>query len=532
MERFYHFLFPRSKILNFIIIICISAVMSFLLTGMQVFRANWGIIDDNEIFNFLGPDRHLPLADIWTTLMTKTEVGSLEGRFRPAYYLIKLTETSIFGTNVHLWYLGNTVGFAIFLGSLWWTLLRFVGGWLGGALTASVALLSLWAGIWSRLGPSEISGAAWIGIAVFAADFILFSKSGWARNLGAIVLALATIVVIGLKETFIPLALASLAVLWWAVAREKLSGILAAFLSFIIVACIAGIALAIKKEVGAGTDFNGKSIGALLTVAFGVLGILDGLARTWWLWVLPVIFFQMLGVIKRKPFREWLAGSRQAIGIYGFLILMYAAQCALYRSSFPHNSRYDFPAMLLVPLTCCILASEISRQARQFFPERTVEYAQLTAAAFLASALLVGNLGKAPPLVTAVKKNIAATNLFFNELQRLLHEAKASPDKPIILEAFGPYSYEPVLAFSYYLTAYGNRNPVSVRFHPYANFTGNLIDSLQKQLLDLQEARTGSFTPLADSLANRNRGCLSVGIFGPPDAACSGFETPAWTEPG
>ena len=159
INRFERFLFPRSQWVNFVVIALLSTALSFALVGRQVFLANWGLIDDHEVFHFLGPNLHLPISDIWNTLLEKTEVGTLQGRFRPSYYFIKVLETALLGTNVHLWYLGNTIGFAIFLSSVWWALRRFVGGWLSGVLTLSIALLPLWSGIWSRLGP--MPGSRW-----------------------------------------------------------------------------------------------------------------------------------------------------------------------------------------------------------------------------------------------------------------------------------------------------------------------------------------------------------------------------------
>ena len=114
---------------------------------------------------------------------------------------------SIFG----IW--RNTIGFAVFLASIWWFMRRFVGIWLAGVLTFVHLLLPLWAGIWSRLGPSEIDGAVCIGIMLFATYFIFFSETARTRNLSAITLTLATIALIGLKETFIPIAGGSAAVL-------------------------------------------------------------------------------------------------------------------------------------------------------------------------------------------------------------------------------------------------------------------------------------------------------------------------------
>jgi hypothetical protein len=160
---------------------------------------------------------------------------------------------------------------------------------------------------------------------------------------------------------------------------------------------------------------------------------------------------------------------------------------------------------------------------RKFFPERTISYAQLTVAGFLFFALATVYSGKAPALAAAVQKNIEVTNLFYHELQRTVFAAKLSPETPLILDAYGPRSYEAVFSLSYYLSSLGVKNPISVRFHRGEKSEGGFFDSLEQRLSDLQEVGTGVFTPLRESLANRSQGCLSVGIDGPPDPSCSGF---------
>jgi hypothetical protein len=236
------------------------------------------------------------------------------------------------------------------------------------------------------------------------------------------------------------------------------------------------------------------------------------------------LFFGVLDVIPRKPLKSWVTDSSEALGAYGFLVATYAIQCALYRSAFPLDMRYDFPAMLLVPLTCCILACDVSYKARQQFSERATNYAQLAAAAFLFFYLALGSayLDKARALSVAVKENIEITNLFYNELQGALRAAKEFPESPIILEAYGPGAYEPVFSLSTYVQALGARNRISVRLHREAISHGKLYDGLQDTLSDM-EAGTRVFTPLRDSLASHQQGCVSIGINGPPDAACSGF---------
>jgi len=520
-------LFPQSRFLNFIVIVCLSGAFSYLLTGKQIALANWGMIDDHEMFVFLGPNLHLAPGDIWNTLLTKTEVGTLQGRFRPAYYFLKVVEASAFGPNVHLWYLANTVCFALFLASIWWTTVRFAGVWLGGALTASIALLSLWADVWSRLGPSEIFGAAAVGVMLFAADLVMFSGRPLVRNLGAVILTLAAVTLAGLKETFIPLAAGGPALVFiLAVIERRLSLALIAILSCIVLASIGAIGFVVSKELhAAGVDYYGRAVGPGVTLAYAFLGGLDGLLRTAWLWALPLLFLSMLNVVPKRTLAQWIYDSRIAVGIYLFLIAMYAAQCGLYRNLFPQNLRYDFPAMLLIPLTCCVLACEVSCRLRGRFPPRVINYAQLVAAVFVIFALVNANIAKPPPaLAVAVKRNIESTSAFFDEVQRLVRAAKEEPDSPIILEAHGPRAFEAVHAVPAYLHALGATNPISVRFHRDEQAKGALYDRLQAGLTGMQNVNSDALTPLAKSLAGRLAGCLSVGLYGPADSACKPFQ--------
>ena len=75
MKRIEAWLFPRGNALNLLVIACLSGVLSFLLIGRQIYLANWGMIDDHEIFYFLGPGLHLPLT--FGDPMKKIAVASL-----------------------------------------------------------------------------------------------------------------------------------------------------------------------------------------------------------------------------------------------------------------------------------------------------------------------------------------------------------------------------------------------------------------------------------------------------------------------
>src|ERR1700681_4712894 len=82
--------FARRGWLPALLIVVGACAISFILTGRQIWLAGWGIIDDHEVFYFLGNKQHLNFSEIISTVLDKTEVGSLQGRFRPSYYFLRV----------------------------------------------------------------------------------------------------------------------------------------------------------------------------------------------------------------------------------------------------------------------------------------------------------------------------------------------------------------------------------------------------------------------------------------------------------
>lgn len=269
----------------------------------------------------------------------------------------------------------------------------------------------------------------------------------------------------------------------------------------------------------------GRSVGLGLMLEFATIGMLDGLARTWWLWLLPIALAQLLQLTPRRTFREWVAGSQIAVATYVFFIVMYAAQCGLYRGVFPRHMRYDFPAMLLVPLTFCILCCEISRCLRDRYPDDVVNRAQLITEIFVGFAAATSAVQTPPPLLAAIDRNVRTTSSFFAAVQDIVQAAKENPGRPVVLEGYGARSYEGVLSIHAYLAALGASNPVTVRYHAVST---EPTSPLQKTLADLEGGGSkSSFSPLAETLIYSRQGCMSIGLYGPPDPICMvGFTLP------
>jgi hypothetical protein len=122
----------------------------------------------------------------------------------------------------------------------------------------------------------------------------------------------------------------------------------------------------------------------------------------------------------------------------------------------------------------------------------------------------------------AIRSNIELTSSFSRELQNIVDGAQQAPQRPIILEAYGPNAYEGVYSLTTYLRALGVKNSISVRAHAGGNSAGVLDDRLESALLELERNGGADLVPLEGTW--QSEGCISVGIDGTPDARCLGFE--------
>ncbi len=465
----------------------------------------------------------LRFSDIWNTLLTKTEVGVPTGRFRPTYYFLKAAEMAIWGTNVHLWYLFRTLEFTVFIASVWWITSRFVGVGLGAVLLIPVLAMPFWADVWARLGPSEAYGSGAVGILLLGAYAVFAGQSAGLRATGAAAIAITTILLVGIKETFAPFAGLGVALLVVACARRLLSLPLAGALVAVVCAVSGAIIFTIKRGMS-GADAGLFELSQLLKIAtsslfhaisfWGPVYLAAGVALAW------------VERSRGKDLRRWATASSAVAALFVFLVAMYVSQCIAYRSELPLNMRYDFPGALFIPLNYCLLACYVAYMARPYFPP-SLNWIVMIAVILSGYLLIPKSAGQFRPLELpkAAKRNIAKTDRFFRELQSVVAAARSAPARPIILETYEPWSwsYEPIFSLATYFEALGAKNPVSIRMRPDDRFTGDPDVGLKKSMIVLQDQGSPRFAPLAASLANMKDGCISVGINGPPAAECTGF---------
>ena len=511
------------------IIFLISTVIAFVLIGRQVFFANWGIIDDYAIFSFLGTNQHLPLSDFFHTLLTKTEVGDANyARFRPSYYFFMLLETVVWGRDVHLWYLARTLWFALFIASLWWLLSKFVRIWLGAALLLPILFLPFWGGVWARLGPSEIYGTLALAFMLFGIYATVNSKDEGKRKWAAALITFAAVLLIGSKETFIPLSGAAVVTLVFVGFTRRIPVWMAVSFSLVICLYATGIVFVIQRSVLATKeDFYANAIDlrqlvGIATRAVNAALFSKGIAFAY---AVAIFFFGYCAKRTKRNFRDWVISSATIVVILIFMALVYFSQQIAYRGELPLQTRYDFPALLFVPFSYYVLLCYVFYQLRFYFHPRATNYISICLALAIGAAYVPNFVDfQAKALPKAVSINIQKTNDFFREISALAVFAKQAPQSPIILEAHDSDSYEALTSIPSYVRAMGVENPISVRSHSAENSRGTLFDRLEQRMKLLEAEGSDQFIALSKSLADPKRGCISVGINGAASNACTGFE--------
>jgi hypothetical protein len=520
----------QRKWISLGIIFSLSTVLAFWLIGRQVFYANWGIVDDHAVFSFMGTHQRMPITDFVHALLTKTEIGDPNGtRFRPSYYFFMLMETAAWGRNVHLWYLTQTFLFATFIASLWWLLSKFVRIGLAAALVLPILSLPFWGDVWARLGPSEIYGTWALGLMLFGGYLAIKSPDEGDRKWGAILVTFAALLLIGSKETFIPLSGAAVVVLVFAGFTSRIPVWMTVCFSLAIGAYAAAIVFVIQKVVlASGQDFyaNTIDIRQLLGIAGHALyaaTVGNGLAVCY---AVVIVFFGYCARRAKRDMRDWLVSSCTIVAIFIFMAGVYFSQQVVYRGQLPLQMRYDFPASLFVPFSIYLLICYVFYQMRCYLQSRIVGYISIffAVAIFAAYAprLALGFGSKS--LAKAVNANIQKTDLFFNEISALAESARQQPRSPIILEVYGLEAFESVTAIQIYVRAMGAENPISIRLHIPDGSKGALYDMLERRMRTVEKEGDSRFVPLAKSLANPENGCISVGINEAGSAGCTAFE--------
>ena len=356
---------------------------------------------------------------------------------------------------------------------------------------------------------------------------LLTFEKNWQRVVSATVTTASAIVLIGSKETFLPIAAAAPAALIFAATTKRLSVVATVVLVALIGISGTIVAAIVYKELAtAGADIYANKIDG---------PVLQNAARSSLADLRPVFLGYFAAALvsaiaawsTRKSLAGWWKPTTLIFALLAFMSAILTSQYLAYRTSIPTHTRYDFPAMLFRPFVGVLLAWYCLNQTREYFGSRKSEYASVVLAILVIGYYLpsIIHFGSSP-LMRAANENVRRTHEFFSTVEAIVSSAKQNPSDPVLLEAYGAGAYEPIFSTQQFLSALGVKNPISIRFYPDAKSMGVLYDGLERTLRGLQDKGGNDFEALSKSLDSANGGhCISVGMDGPASSTCaSGFE--------
>ncbi|MBF0344174.1 MAG: hypothetical protein HQL06_08080 [Nitrospirae bacterium] len=529
-------------------------------------NAQWYIIDDHEIMNFLGPDKHVSLFNI-PSLIENTEIMSLDihPRYRPVHWLIVIFESWLWGEHPFRWYLFKMMVFILFASVMWWVTQHYIGFAYSGIFTLFVLSQNYWVDIWTKLGAPEVNAA--LGLALYSAGYFAVLKNTASNTddeapasiLCWILITVGAVVAMGSKENFLILLLPQICLSLYLLVKGKLNSHARFATSIIIVFGLlmaAMIAYLIKRH--GGSDFYSKSadftdrLGVFVSLITSFLTKIHswGLGNTFLIVVasvfLGVIFILGLVIFKQKGTGvtgQYFSAISKTAGLLLILAIIVISQIIFYNGYWPADNRFDFPGKLAFPVAFLSIILSLLKilDLLGVTPKTITPLKIIIAAVFLLIVIQRGFI----PLREATQKHALITTEFTDKIQYISDILNKQPQTPLVFESHNVWDYEPIFSVERFLSVNKVKNPLFLRTHGYkptskmpANQKNTPLlpefeNKLAKELTEISSRgslpvrNTGQFTrfmrnpflPLKD-LKEDQEECLSLGFSGDTGGNC------------
>jgi hypothetical protein len=502
-----------------------------------VLRAEWGSQDDHEIALYLGPTQRMGLGG-FLHFLAASEAGHPGGstRYRPSYYFVRLTETLLWGAHPGLWYLARILMFATACAALLWVLRKYLSVVENAALVVYLGTLAMWTDIWPRLGPAEAYACFGLALFVVGAQRIVELRdrprsSGREFALAVALFGVGGAIAIGSKENFVVLALPALLVAWYARRPGRDRWALATALALTGWAAFIAIVAAISVKRHGHVYREDTSLPQRRVV-------LDrGIALLWhdyrlWLFAGAVLFAAGIAWLRwrrsdaelRRLARYGLVAALAVLALFADFLW----QWVFYNGGLPAGvPRYDFPALLTLPLFAYCAALFLVRLATTVGVPRWLVFAARAAAVIYALSLVHQ---RGFPLPAAARRTAADTRGYTASFKRLGDECKKHPGWPIVIEAYDAYGEYEVIASTQrwlYLLGGAPKTYLKLHFRSSSYKDGSLERMLATTLESLsQKGAQGNDSFLLTRPWSEFSGapCINVNFHGPPTVLCSDVE--------
>jgi hypothetical protein len=318
------------------------------------FHSKWWIIDDHEIFYFLGSYiKYHSSSNFFEILLNQTEIGNFGSyhRYRISYYFLKLCEVVIWRDNPFLWYFFRFFIILFFN----FVLLKFISKKIGitSAFVFVLYFLSFeyWSDIFNRLGPAEIYCV--FGITLILIPFQNFNFRQKFKLADHLLVSLGIIIAAGSKENFIIFSVISIFFIYSILKYKKNIYFILFHLLTLIFVFITISSLYIFYSNNS-PDIYGSSSRFL-----DRFNLITSFIQTEYFYIpliLTVILFS-LKIYSKRIGR--IRNISNQYFLYFFLFSILGFNYIFYNGVWPTISRYDFPGILSYYILCLFLSYDI-----------------------------------------------------------------------------------------------------------------------------------------------------------------------------
>lgn len=521
-------------------VIFIQVLVSFSFAVILLFpnfSAQWYLIDDHEIMDFMGKDHRLSFNEIPEILM-RTEVGlhKENGRYRPSYYLLRLLETALWGDNPHLWYSFRIVLFGASIFIAWHILSHFFGIIVGGLSCLTMLSHPFWSEIWSRLGPAETYCVFGLSLYCLAFSKLWVQKKSRNANLWWGLLALGAVISMGSKENFLLLLPSSAILVYhvWKKARIGMIPIIINLILFLFGMFIVGALIFILMNKG--VDVYLRPVDPLSRIRI----LQSGLG--YWIIQLPFWLSLFLFIVARlfhqqhKLSAEVLRELKRLLIIQTCLLFIWYSQFVFYNGSWPCGSRYDFPGLLAQDLAYIFLIFSPITVMRTFSSNSYFQYAKNLAHILIILLLTFQIIHSGINNYKMIYGNCAANRIksqdFTKILAGIIRQAKENPKVPLIIMSHNVWDYESIVSLRRFFAFHDIKNPISLKIEGWSKLTckNDLERLLCERLNNLSEGKDipgqtnitqqPRFYPL-HSLPQADNMCFAIDMSGNSTSPCT-----------
>lgn len=495
-----------------IIVLISTIILAFYL---PVFQARFGVADDHEIIHYLSNGR-ISVFDIWAILTTETEAGSpfQTSRYRPIYYLLRLTETWMWADWATPWYIARLAILAYFSFEAFRLVQRLMGP--GYAITFFLAILfsRVFVDSLLRLGAAESYAA--LGCALCMTGARRISQSGLLPA-NAVLVAIGTLISVGSKENFVFLLLPLAMILVNGLEGRNAASIATRTMTTIVLA----LGLVIWSAVLPGTFGKGATLyqEALPKLAFlQSHPIITSLAIAL---IAGIALIMASRIVLRMTWLErWVPVNREALLWAGLFVAAIVLQLLVYRE-FVTRNRYGFPAIhMLIFLGLLIVSFVHGKLKEREWPQSIRDWGAIAVSVVVVLIVIM-------PETKAwkrVNRMVQETVVFQERYAKLAAAIRNNPESNVVFIVHRYDSYEPIVSVQRNLFRDFGKFPVAVAVEGDIK-RDKLATQLTARMRDWQENGGRGFVPLKDiDLPN----CIGVGFRGSESHLACPVVTQIW----